>query len=242
MSQVDFANKKVGGGILSRGCVQEEIRFAICPEMIVSRLFTEELNDTEALVMIGCEQFSQYSGYSVNFQFSGDFIDETPHDRFRRRYSRVIAIDAKPYSYEMEQFAERNFRRELNKALSGFLSGSEEEGSPIASGLWGCGVFNGHSVRSAIIQFMACVIAKRNLVLYTNGDEEIRNQVGEIFSLLSEKNVSIKNMYRVMKKFYETTRSSDPTEFGPFVVSEIEKDSQSFISTLKEILSPDKKN
>jgi poly(ADP-ribose) glycohydrolase len=39
--QADFANKMLGGGVLRRGCVQEEIRFAVCPEMIVGRLFTE---------------------------------------------------------------------------------------------------------------------------------------------------------------------------------------------------------
>lgn len=43
----------VGGGVLGYGCVQEEIRFIICPELIVSRLFTEELNSSEALLIIG---------------------------------------------------------------------------------------------------------------------------------------------------------------------------------------------
>lgn len=28
---VDFANKKLGGGVLRNGCVQEEILFAIFP-------------------------------------------------------------------------------------------------------------------------------------------------------------------------------------------------------------------
>jgi len=50
---VDFANKLVGGGVLGRGCVQEEIRFLGFTEMIVSRLFTEELNDHECLVITG---------------------------------------------------------------------------------------------------------------------------------------------------------------------------------------------
>ena len=36
--QLDFANKYVGGGVLGNGCVQEEIRFLICPELIVSCL------------------------------------------------------------------------------------------------------------------------------------------------------------------------------------------------------------
>ena len=51
--QVDFANKYVGGGVLGNGLVQEEIRFLICPEMIISRLFTEALGDDECLIMKG---------------------------------------------------------------------------------------------------------------------------------------------------------------------------------------------
>lgn len=44
----------VGGGVLGYGCVQEEIRFAICPELLVSRLFTEQLSShNEALLIIG---------------------------------------------------------------------------------------------------------------------------------------------------------------------------------------------
>ena len=51
--QVDFANKYIGGGALSSGLVQEEIRFLICPELIVSRLFTEVLDNHECLIMTG---------------------------------------------------------------------------------------------------------------------------------------------------------------------------------------------
>jgi poly(ADP-ribose) glycohydrolase len=45
--------RMVGGGVLGTGCVQEEIRFVICPELIVSRLFTECLADNEALIISG---------------------------------------------------------------------------------------------------------------------------------------------------------------------------------------------
>lgn len=58
--QVDFANRYLGGGVLGGGCVQEEIRFLVCPELILSRLFTEELDDNECLVIIGAQQFSEY--------------------------------------------------------------------------------------------------------------------------------------------------------------------------------------
>ncbi|MCP4120006.1 MAG: hypothetical protein GY737_32345 [Desulfobacteraceae bacterium] len=51
--QMDFANKYLGGGVLGHGLVQEEIRFLICPELIVSCLLTEELDPNEALFITG---------------------------------------------------------------------------------------------------------------------------------------------------------------------------------------------
>ncbi|MGH0147263.1 UNVERIFIED_CONTAM: hypothetical protein FKN15_015367 [Acipenser sinensis] len=51
--QVDFANRFVGGGVTGLGLVQEEIRFLINPELIVSRLFTEALEQNESLIITG---------------------------------------------------------------------------------------------------------------------------------------------------------------------------------------------
>lgn len=51
--QVDFANKNVGGGVLGYGCVQEEIRFVISPELLASRLFVERLGDQDAVIVTG---------------------------------------------------------------------------------------------------------------------------------------------------------------------------------------------
>ena len=89
--QVDFANRYIvsrlngfvvtmllsrqGGGVLSSGCVQEEIRFAICPEMLVSLLLCEAMEPDECIYLIGCEQYSSYEGYSRTFRFSGDHVD-----------------------------------------------------------------------------------------------------------------------------------------------------------------------
>lgn len=69
--QVDFANKFLGGGVLGRGCVQEEIRFVICPELFITKLIAEVMQPNEALFMIGCERYSEYSGYSSSFAFEG---------------------------------------------------------------------------------------------------------------------------------------------------------------------------
>ena len=40
-AMVDFANIKIGGGVLRNGCVQEEILFLIFPEAIMSILITD---------------------------------------------------------------------------------------------------------------------------------------------------------------------------------------------------------
>ena len=67
---MDFANKYVGGGVLGNGCVQEEIRFLICPEMIVSRLFTEVLENNECLIMTGkhCRTGIFYAPHDSSFR------------------------------------------------------------------------------------------------------------------------------------------------------------------------------
>ncbi|KMR04720.1 wd repeat and fyve domain-containing protein 3 [Lasius niger] len=116
--QVDFANKYVGGGVLGLGCVQEEIRFVICPELMVTMLVTEELDDTEALIVSGIERYSKYEGYSNTFKWKGDFIDETPRDDSCRRMTSIVAIDALYFRQPSLQFKMDNITRELNKQIS----------------------------------------------------------------------------------------------------------------------------
>ena len=44
-------------GAMTQGLVQEEIRFMICPELIASMLFTEVMEDNEAVVITGVERY-----------------------------------------------------------------------------------------------------------------------------------------------------------------------------------------
>lgn len=105
----------VGGGVLGYGCVQEEIRFVICPELIVSRLFTEELSDGEALIVLGVERFSKYEGYGDTFTWNGHFKDETPFDEYGRRKTTITVIDATRFNRTKDQFHCSSIIRELNK-------------------------------------------------------------------------------------------------------------------------------
>lgn len=222
MLQVDFANRMVGGGVLGNGCVQEEIRFAISPEMIVAKLFTQSLRSDEALLMIGCEQFSAYTGYASTFRWAGDFVDRTPRDSHNRRDCRVVAIDAIHYNNNYDQFREENIRRDLHKAYVG-LAGDAGDKAPVATGLWGCGAFNGHPIRSALIQFMVCAVVNRNMAFFTFRNIQTQNEVADILSFLVSRKVTVGQLYEVLRKFRTHGTPGDPSQLAAFVKANVGK-------------------
>ena len=73
--EIDFANKHIGGGVLGIGCVQEEIRFVLSPELIVSMLFCETLDEKETVLIKGAERFNDYEGYSDTFKWKSNYND-----------------------------------------------------------------------------------------------------------------------------------------------------------------------
>ncbi|KAF9193344.1 hypothetical protein BGZ51_003618 [Haplosporangium sp. Z 767] len=173
--QLDFANKTLGGGVLGRGAVQEEIRFVICPELIISRLFTQQLQDNEAVLIKGAERYSNYNGYSRTFEWHSDYVDATPRDKLGRRKTEICAIDALPFKFKdqrLDQFSEKCILREINKAIVGFrrsaITASEwglcraesptGESQLIATGNWGCGAFGGHLQLKFLIQLLAASV------------------------------------------------------------------------------------
>lgn len=62
--QVDFANKFLGGGVLTHGCVQEEIMMLESPEMLTSLLIAEKMDANESITICGCLKISQGEKYS----------------------------------------------------------------------------------------------------------------------------------------------------------------------------------
>lgn len=82
---------------------------------MVTMLVTEELDDTEALIVSGVERYSKYKGYSNSFKWIGDYVDETPKDSSGRRLTSIAAIDALYFKNSQMQFNINNIIRELNK-------------------------------------------------------------------------------------------------------------------------------
>ncbi|EFH57460.1 poly (ADP-ribose) glycohydrolase family protein [Arabidopsis lyrata subsp. lyrata] len=118
--EVDFADEFFGGLTLSYDTLQEEIRFVINPELIAGMIFLPRMDANEAIEIVGVERFSRYTGYGPSFQYAGDYTDKKDLDIFKRRKTRVIAIDAMP-GPGMGQYKLDALIREVNKAFSGYM-------------------------------------------------------------------------------------------------------------------------
>ncbi|XP_036430125.1 poly(ADP-ribose) glycohydrolase isoform X2 [Colossoma macropomum] len=204
MLQVDFANRMVGGGVTGLGLVQEEIRFLINPELIVSRLFTEALDHNECLIITGTEQYSKYSGYAESYKWKDNHKDETPRDEWQRRCTEVVALDALKYRHFMEQFHPDKITRELNKAYCGFVRHgvNTQNLSAVATGNWGCGAFGGDTRLKALLQIMAAAEAGRDVAYFTFGDAELMRDVHDLHTFLTDGHITVGTLYGLLKQYF----------------------------------------
>ncbi|KAJ4948980.1 hypothetical protein JOQ06_020500 [Pogonophryne albipinna] len=201
MLQVDFANRCVGGGVTGHGLVQEEIRFLINPELIVSRLFTEALEFNECLIITGTEQYSKYSGYAESYRWKANHMDTTARDDWQRRCTEIVAIDALKFRHFLEQFLPEKMTRELNKAYCGFFRNNGKHLSAVATGNWGCGAFGGDTRLKALIQLMAAAEAGRDMAYFTFGDAQLMRDVHAIHSFLTERQVNVGRLHKLLNQY-----------------------------------------
>ncbi|KAM8924578.1 poly(ADP-ribose) glycohydrolase [Pelodytes ibericus] len=209
MLQVDFANRYVGGGVTGSGLVQEEIRFIINPELIISRLFTESLDSNECLIVTGTEQYSEYTGYAETYKWASNHEDEAPRDDWERRTTEIVAIDALHFRSHTEQFAPEKITRELNKAYCGFFrDGTPPENlSAVATGNWGCGAFGGDPRLKALIQLLAAAESGRDLVYFTFGDVELMKDIYKMYSALTKENKTVGDIFKLLSCYSEVCKN-----------------------------------
>lgn len=208
MWEVDFANASIGGGVLTDGCVQEEIRFMQCPELLVSILLTDRLEADESIQITGYRQFNETRGYGrldapVRFRYHGASVKHPTHAR------RMLVMDAVRYGEDRkaDQFRWRDIKRELDKACCAFTTGTDDA---ICTGHWGCGAFGGNHRLKAVIQVLAAAMCGKHLEYCNFGDA----RGGAIQALLAQipAGVAVSELYTRLKQGAEA-REKQPGYF-----------------------------
>lgn len=179
--KVDFANQYIGGGVLTFGCVQEEILFVIYPELLISMIFCEVMKDNEAIVINGARRVAEYSGYAWSFKFESEYTK--PQDPSLNTF---VAIDALMFPSKNHQFSAEGVLREINKAYIGFqrnLADKDEQLPPVVTGKWGCGEFGGFAPLKTLLMWIAASAAGRDMYMTTFRDYslDILDQVAELY-------------------------------------------------------------
>ena len=182
--KVDFANMYLGGGILNTGCLQEEIMFTTCPELICGMLFMEAMAPNEAIIISGYKMYSKHKGYSRQFRYDGHAISNANNT--------LVAIDAMDFRNKNspDQYTQQVVMREINKAFTGFSKlvhfysttriSSNSRQVVLATGNWGCGAFRGDVQLKSLIQWIAATEAGCSEVLYCSLSFPPLNEFSEI--------------------------------------------------------------
>lgn len=174
MAHADFANKCIGGGVLGGGCVQEEIRFSVCPENIVAMLLCPNMRDDEALQICGAEQFSKYQGYAFRLRYAGNHVapQEYPKEADGTPLAVLACMDALDFRSSNGADLEAQMQpalmlREANKAYAAFYPCIKRtKDLLLATGNWGSGAFLGCAELKALLQWAAASQAGRTLVYF----------------------------------------------------------------------------
>lgn len=171
--QADFANRYLGGGVLHGGCVQEEIRFSVSPELLFGLIVSPRMEDGEAIVLRGAERFASTRGYAGKLAFDRDFVDDAPRTADGAPDVEVVAFDAIDYRKRDAgaQFTQDAMLRELRKVSAATRADARQ--LPFATGNWGCGVFRGDPQLKALLQWLAASAEGRALRYHPFGDARV---------------------------------------------------------------------
>jgi poly(ADP-ribose) glycohydrolase len=216
MARVDFANKYIGGGSLGGGCVQEEITFSIAPELNVSRYVCDRMADHEAIILLNSLYFSSI--------VPGSYGNNTKHlaavDSTKTPVpNAIIAVDALHFNRnDWSQYTVNAMKRELEKAIAGFhplspevLADTGTDGTLhrcVATGNWGCGVFNGDVELKALIQWLAASLVGREMHYFPYDNQRVLEVFPKLTAALLRKGVSAADLWAGIQK--AATSSEDP--------------------------------
>jgi len=184
---VDFANKRLGGGWLSYGMVQEEKMFverfdfgALCarsllemPDPIAQPLASPfSMHPNEAWVLRGAPAFAKVTWYGRTPADGLERLKLLDPALDRKTSPTVIAIDAIKASFLV--YERHHLELMLTKAYCGFAAARHDpdvggEGL-VATGSWGCGAFYNNERVMFVVQALAASLAGVSLTHHELGD------------------------------------------------------------------------
>ena len=216
---VDFANKYIGGGALTGGCVQEEILFAVEPEATVSMLFMEVMDENDAIGIYNTIEFSKYTGYGSKFKFEKSAItDDLSLNQIKKH--KIIAIDAivsRGFYNILSHSKQKDINRDIHKAYVGFnLVNFETEKDTlkiISTGNWGCGAFRGNHELKFIQQWIAASFVPIKRLDYYTFDNSKMKKVVENYNKIKEKYKTVNSLYKAIIK------NNIPIEEGKVIIN-----------------------
>lgn len=227
--QVDFANMQLHIAQIISSCTQEEVMFTQRPELYASLLMYDTLQVGEVAVMTGVLSFATSRGYLDTFEAVSSHYALLGGCTTKTSKSAVLAIDA--HVNRGYQFMPDMCRRDLNKALVGFVASAIECQGPsclsIATGPWGCGIFAGDPILKFVQQIMAAAMAQEfggvDTRLYYHAKGEQAALLQKVAKMCLDRHVSVGWLYQCIIKFGEADGSSYAagrarTPFGEFLL------------------------
>lgn len=95
------SGKMPGGQVLRSGAGQEEVMYLMSPELLVSRLVMEKLEENEAVLVQGSEVYNTIEAQEGQLKFTGNYTDTTPLLETRKQ-TAVLSLDAQNYSEQID--------------------------------------------------------------------------------------------------------------------------------------------
>lgn len=150
---VDFANKDIGGGVLSNGSVQEEIEFSRRPECLISILVSPTMTNDDVIFLSNTVTTSETKGYADKFRFENAIAPNIMMQQKHKNHN-IVAMDATsfkkypPWSDDVlkqRYLSPDHVKRDFLKCYIAFLGPQSLTAKPlhIVTGPWGTGDFSG---------------------------------------------------------------------------------------------------
>lgn len=210
---MDFANKALHIHTIIPSATQEEILFSACPEAFVGVLISEEMQDTEVMIIRNVRRLIEYEGYSSTFRFAGFYPTTRVHD--------IVVADATPVMH----FTKAMIDRDLNKAYLAFAAASSSSSmqgvAKISTSHWGCGAFGGDKHLKFLQQVCASTLAGVSLDYSTFGDSHIASSFNHLLGIIGSKHHTIESVYDAMSGF-----EREKGDFFDHVVQNLGKSNQ----------------